>query len=375
MLKNELKKKLVTNYFCNAFLHHAISTVSRLGKIQAKYGLLKRNTKTLIVYSRKAYDPESSTGTFLDQSGGVRLIRKIISVIGEEHVTYIGQEDILDTTFDFTCFDQIIGISCKSTRLAFKINKKSSKIYLAVNGASVHRNCLILKKARQHKLAPSSMELVNPLTEWFIIRAANIVLVLGNENTISSFASVYNIMPRKITNVKNDYFITHQPTKEQKKYNIIYPSSFLCIRKGLLSLAAVLAANDKLEHPLKFAIVGGLAHEYDEIYKTISSYKNVKIFDWVDATQLKKLYQSSEIALLLSIEEGQVSTMIEAIEAGCVPVCSVQCGLPINEGIKLVQSEIPPSELLHILQDISKNHDEHVISTKKYYQNSFTNYF
>jgi len=42
-------------------------------------------------------------------------------------------------------------------------------------------------------------------------------------------------------------------------------------------------------------------------------------------------YYSSDIIILLSLEEGQVTTVLEAISCGCIPIISINCGIDLPD--------------------------------------------
>jgi glycosyltransferase involved in cell wall biosynthesis len=369
--EKRIKNKIVTS----ATFHNLVFVTCTLSSLFAKESVKKKGIqkrkKTLIIYSKNSYNYNDGVQTFLEQSGGVRLIKSLIQDVGPEYIRYIGQEEDLSIIKEDEKFEQIIGIVCRNTLLAFKRYKSAHKVYLAVNQAVPKRNVILISLKKKYGVILSPMEMVNPLTEIGIMRRCNTLLVLGNELVGASFESVYGVSGKLINNVRGNYF--NAPKKgEERLYDVIYPTSYLCLRKGVMEIMSLALINSEQKAPLKILIIGGQDKLYQDIYSRLNAIPNLTVSQWLSANELRDAYTSSKICLLWSHEEGQVSTVIEAMECGCIPVITTECGLPLDERLLTFDSTSDPEEIYKVIKKTLDSYSqENLNSIREYYDDHF----
>ena len=135
----------------------------------------------------------------------------------------------------------------------------------------------------------------------------------------------------------------------------------ISIRKGFLY---ALKAFQKLSHIKKeFIVVGSIETEIKEILVN-EDLKNVKFLGNIDNEKLPKLYSSSHVFLLTSIEEGLAMVQGEALACGCPIISTENTGASdlITDGIEGFILQIRSSE--NVLEKLQLLADDPVLQSK-----------
>lgn len=332
---------------------------------------LKRQVKTLIIYSRRHLDPFSDEDKHgLDLTGGPRVILAILDWVGRAHVDYRCMTDPFQALDLGAGYEQIIGINSPFTVAAMKAYPRANNLYLAVNQPIPYRNAVLYRLAHQGGLRLSAMELADASSEVAIIRACSTIMLLGNERGGQRFMALYGRKPHVFSNVVADFYT--EPGAVERRYDVIYPTSYLCVRKGLIQLLQLLELNQQQAQPLSFVVVGGLDAHYQAQYDRIRSDPHIHLVDWTTPDELRALYQASTFSFLWSHEEGQVSTVLESLESGCIPFVSDECGFPEDDRLLQFKATAPVDRVYRCLSALVYGDLERLRArSASYYQDHF----
>ena len=119
------------------------------------------------------------------------------------------------------------------------------------------------------------------------------------------------------------FFITDR--KRPEKFKVIFVG-MVGIRKGLYYL---FKAWEKLNLPInktELLIVGKIQPEFKYVLRKVKLFKNVKFVDPSSRDELARLYHSSSVFVLPSLEEGLSMVQAEAMASGLPLVCTTNTG-------------------------------------------------
>lgn len=86
---------------------------------------------------------------------------------------------------------------------------------------------------------------------------------------------------------------------------------------------------------IELYLVGGDEPSFvEEVNSFIKEYPNVHNFDWVSNDTQLQYFQSSHVVVAPAIEEGQVTTVLEVMACGAVPIITPECGINLEDGVE-----------------------------------------
>ncbi len=264
----------------------------------------------------------------------------------------------LDLLFSKFCFSKIINKSnfnvFKDNQFDYWLNRKINKIgkidifvgwahyflnslpKIRKTGAKIIVECGSTHILEQRKLlqeeykkfnvfhAPIHKKNVSKILEEY--KLSDYIMTCSNF-TYQTFIK-NGIKPEKILKVPYginlDFFLSEKKDKKDK-FRVICVG-LMCLRKGIPYL---LQAWKKLNLPTKeteLLLVGNLQKDLKQALKNINLPENVIFYGATNRENLKKLYISSSLFVLPSIEEGLSMTISEAMACGLPVVCTTNTG-------------------------------------------------
>ena len=104
-------------------------------------------------------------------------------------------------------------------------------------------------------------------------------------------------------------------------------------------------------------------YQFKNIIKLHETDK-IKYREYLTHNELLGHLQDSDIVVLLSLEEGQVYSVLEAIYCGCVPLISKYCGIEVPLEY-IVENPRDENEIIKKFENIINNIDAHKEKNKK----------
>ena len=198
------------------------------------------------------------------------------------------------------------------------------------------------------------------------IRRSCIILTIS-KSTQKDIVKYYDVKKNKVKlfslGVDHDLFKSVAKLRVDllKKYDI--PGDFILFigniepRKNIkLMIEAYIDSYSA--HRLALVMVGQKGWKDDEINKTLVKYQNypIKMLDYVQDSDLPRLYSSAKLFLYLSLYEGFGLPIIEAMACGCPVISGDSSSLPEASGgasllIHPSTPEIISSSINKLLQD------------------------
>ena len=132
-----------------------------------------------------------------------------------------------------------------------------------------------------------------------------------------------NIIENKFGVNVDNFKILRKNDEKKRSFDILYVGQ-LSIRKGLHYL---LDAFEKFKHPYKkLHIVGPKIIDYKFYLKRIKNMEDIVYYGSVDKNKLLKLYNSADIFILPTLEEGYATVINEALACGCPVIVTDNSG-------------------------------------------------
>lgn len=295
--------------------------------------------KVLIIYSKYHFDPENDSPTrpFAHGSAG-NIARNIYSTLKRDGVEVI-YRDQHEPLINITDADMVLGILSNSFYNYCRLNIHAQKILFLVNSHPLFRIKELLKEAFVNGTRIPRHEYVSPFLPLRCFKIADKLILIGNDFVKNTFAS-YGTFGKEISLVQSgvnaDLLVPNFALLPHEKIRILFCATSLGLRKGIFRLMSLWekigsrADSGRME----LVLVGENSFFKNIVDAFIAKHQNVIYKGWVDSTmeEYRKILQSSHIVLGLSLEEGQVGTILEAMSTGAVPIVTSACGIPIEHG-------------------------------------------
>ena len=112
-----------------------------------------------------------------------------------------------------------------------------------------------------------------------------------------------------------------------QKFRVIFVG-LICLRKGIHYLLEAWNKSNLPENEAELVLVGNIQKDFKQVLKRIPLKKNVIFNGPVNREKLEKLYQSSSVFVLPSVEDGFGMVMGEAMASGLPVICTDCTGGP-----------------------------------------------
>jgi hypothetical protein len=254
-------------------------------------------------------------------------------------------------------FDLVLGLVSNKFIDVCKYNNSAHKILFAVNSHPYLRNKIIVEECRYYNIPTILMEVINPFLYYKSLNISDHILLLGNKFIKNTYIK-YGTPEVSITNIHGmvDLDKFKKNNNINAKINIIYPAGFNGVRKGILRFKNTVVKLMLENSSIKFTILGG----FDENVKRTVNKKfipvidHIRIRDWLSHDELIDELSSANIAVLISLEEGQVYSILESIACGCIPLISINCGIDLPEDY-IINDPYDENEIYHKLKNLILN--------------------
>lgn len=289
----------------------------------------KNNTKCVILYSRRHFDPNKKTELNESSAGKIAAsIYESLSKIPNLEVQYFD-------AFDFTEWQRfrvdVLITLIDNMPLATWYFKPRKTIVVAVNQHPLVRleNALNSRDygVPSRAIVPSD----GAFQPFFCLKKANVILCVGNLHTASTFKRY----------LKNSYILdTHYQASipnfkkerspgEIKKILVLMSS--IGYRKGFDRIKKEIEENSKVLSQFEFHLIGHPEGVFwkKQVDDLTNKYANVVDHGWIlnDTILFKKLLGEMDIALFPTREEGLVGSLLECLESGILCMHTPNSGL------------------------------------------------
>jgi glycosyltransferase involved in cell wall biosynthesis len=114
---------------------------------------------------------------------------------------------------------------------------------------------------------------------------------------------------------------------QPQKFRVIFVG-LICLRKGIHHLLEAWNKLNLPENEAELVLVGNLQKDFKQVLRHMSLKKNVIFSGPVNREKLAKLYQTSSVFVLPSVEDGFGMVMGEAMASGLPVICTDCTGGP-----------------------------------------------
>ena len=347
--------------------------------------------RALIIYSKQHFDPQAdSPSRPHSQSSAAHNARNIFHALEGIERIYVDQHEPIRSVSSPDC---IIGILSPSFLSYARMFPRARRILFLVNAHPLYRFKALLQESKEigqifpfgEYLSPFLFLRAQPHTHHF--------LLIGNEWVKSTYLS-FGVPSGRISLLQSptrlDYLSRKRSPSRAGTLSVIYPASDIGIRKGFFRVRELWKEACRKLDPsrITLTIIGGDAGFSEDIQAFARSYPNVSFQGWVDSSspEYERLLLSHDVCIQLSVEEGQVGTVLEGMACGCIPLITEQCGIPLahaREGFIIDRTDKEGGiRALHRLlndtekrEEISKNARAYIARshTPQQFQNSIRN--
>ncbi len=329
--------------FSLSYFYYSISNVvqntlyyDRIKYISHKVSL-KDIKSVIIVYSKLHFDPENDTPERpLYYTGTASVTRQIWNLFEGKERHYV---DIKTSSPDtIPKADIIIGLMSENFRTCAEKNPQAKKILLLVNCHPLYRARVLLEESKSLNKRLPPTEWVSPKLFFRVRKYANSIALTGNEvikNTYLDFGVREVPIHLWNTGINTDRIVPNPGLRPKDKIRFVYPASHKAIRKGLFRMINSWKKLNTLvpSESIELYLVGGDEPSFSrDVSSFIKEYPNAFNLPWVDTDTQLKYFQSSHAVIGPAIEEGQVTTVLEVMACGAVPIITPQCGINIEDG-------------------------------------------
>ncbi|MEK9131669.1 MAG: glycosyltransferase family 4 protein [Patescibacteria group bacterium] len=290
--------------------------------------------RSILIYSKMHFDPDNDyTDRPLAQSSASNLARHLYASLSDTEIYYRDQREAL---IKDSGADIVLGIVSKSFITYAKDNPNAKKIIFLVNSHPLYRTWVMQKEANLRKKFIPSHEYVSPFTIIRCLYEATDIVLIGNDSIKNTYYE-YGCKKRILlinSGVNSDLLTPLPALRPQERVRVLFSASDLGVRKGIFRLISLWDHFSKsiVYTDTELIIVGKVTNFKSEIQDFVKRHPNVHIKGWVDSNtpEYLKILQSSHIILSLSLEEGQVGCVLEAMSTGAIPIITQESGIPIE---------------------------------------------
>lgn len=293
--------------------------------------------KVIIIYSKNHFNPtEDSARRLLAFNSAANLARNIYTSLNQNgaEVIYRDQKESLVETENV---DMIFGILSASFEKYCRKYPDAKKVLFLVNSHPLFRLKTLSKEAQRNNVRLPRSEYISPFGPLRCLRAANNLLLIGNETVRHTFID-FGCFGKEIglinSGVNTDILVPDSSKLPTDKIRLLFCATDLGIRKGLFRLMSLwkkIAAIPELKK-IELIVLGGNVSFKKQANDFLQKYPEINYHGWIDSTsdEYRTILQSAHIILGLSLEEGQVGSILEAMSAGAIPLITPECGIPFS---------------------------------------------
>jgi glycosyltransferase involved in cell wall biosynthesis len=305
-------------------------------------------------------------------TGANIIASKIINYFKNKELFILDSlETSLNSNKNLKC-DLLIGLSSKNFIKYSLKNFNSYKILVCVNSNPYFRNSKIIdEKLRLSKnldfyFSKLKTELVNPFVTLICVMLSDKVIITGYNFVLKTFIA-QGISKKKVFKIchhlkSSSNVITKNYFSKNKTY--LYFNSQTSIRKNIIFFLESWIKISKYLSDSKLIIIGVpvTSDIKNNMNRLLRKVNNIKFIDtFLNHERLYEYYLKSDFYINISLEEGQVFTALEAIKYNCIPICSINCGLNLNES-NIIKD---PSNFLELKNKILNLYYRHEYFSKK----------
>jgi glycosyltransferase involved in cell wall biosynthesis len=184
------------------------------------------------------------------------------------------------------------------------------------------------------------------------------VLLVGNSATLGTFDNRWHEKIRTI-NYAPDEFVWRRPFLGDRRREFVYAATTCGLRKGFLDV--IDAWGGIPGSVAKLHVIGRLDTVYADRLASVTA-DSVVVHGWIPsyADTYINLMRSCWYAYMPTWVEGQMGTLLEAIEAGCIPITTRASGVDdrVLEHCVLVEPRQPEQHREAIAQVLRWSDDE-----------------
>jgi glycosyltransferase involved in cell wall biosynthesis len=156
--------------------------------------------------------------------------------------------------------------------------------------------------------------------------AADAVLVVGNRFTLDTFSPADRHKVRLVNYAPDDRQRTDGPSSLPCRTNVCYVATHCDLRKGFMDALETwsgLGGSGATLH-----VMGAIRAPWDTLLAAHRP-RNIHYHGWINSKDpaYAEVIRTSRFAYLPTYSEGQVGTLLEAVQQGCVPITTRACGL------------------------------------------------
>lgn len=321
--------------------------------------------KVIIIYSKLHYNPKEDSNKrkyALTSAGNLaRNIYSSFSEIGSE-IIYV---DVNEPILNINDADIIFGIVSKSFIKYCKKNTKARKILFLVNSHPLFRLKELIKESSLRNVHIPWHEYSLPFISLKCMKISDKMIINTESdyiiNTFNKYSD-YNKIINSVNSGVNSSIITIDDSKlSNNKIRILFFATDLGLRKGFFRLIETwnTISKTELKDNIELIILGKNSDFNKELDMLMNNNKNIQYINWIDNSSIEFVHilQSSHIVLGLSLEEGQVGSILEAMSAGCIPIITRECGIPINKDEGYVMDKYDVNYIINIIDKLSNNRE------------------
>ena len=128
-------------------------------------------------------------------------------------------------------------------------------------------------------------------------------------------------------------------------------------RKGIDILTEIVSI---LPSDIPVRIIGNWSPEAISFRSQLEKYPNIQLIPYLSATEITSILTESLIFLFPSRAEGSARVVGEAMHSGCIPLITIESGLPVNSDARYLINEMSPKEIANLITSIIHDKKSHL---------------
>jgi glycosyltransferase involved in cell wall biosynthesis len=291
----------------------------------------------LLIYSERHFNPHDGSVEMRTTGTGywAKWFYEELSKVGQVEYVDLNRPELIPS---LKSIGLIVGLNSRSFSKAMSLFPEAFRILVCVNSHPLFRNSALLHEADHYRVALSN-EIVNPFRQLGNIAFADKIVVTGNARVARTYLQ-WGVRRSDLTRIQgvpdSSFFKASTSQQSRKPLSILYPAGDIGLRKGVLRFFDCLPTLMRRGLHFSLTIVGERNSVIDNLLDDIlHRYASVSVVGWLPHEQYVDLMSRHHFVLLLSLEEGQVFSVMEAMLCGCVPLVSRNCGLSFPEAFTI----------------------------------------